>query len=397
MSPQRSVRGTSPAKGWRPRPFRQFVVKMHSRCDLKCRYCYVYNSMDQSWKQRPRRISNDVIAHIAARIAEHAHRHRLNSVHLVLHGGEPLLAGVEHIRHLVTSTTDAAGPAVRVGVSLQTNGIKLDDRFLQVFHELGVRVGVSLDGDAAAHDLHRRHPDGRGSHSAVLSALTLLTERYQHLFGGLLCTVDLRNDPLTTFESLVHFDPPAVDFLLPHGNWASPPPGRTADPRATPYADWLIPIFDRWYRSKGTRTEVRLFADIIHLLLGGDSSSEAVGLAPSRMVVIETDGSIEQTDTLKSAYPGAPATGFHVARDPFDALFQHPAIMARQIGEEALAAECRACPVKRACGGGLYTHRYDPRNGFANPSVYCADLLRLISHIRETVARDIATLSEGRR
>ena len=32
------------------------------------------------------------------------------------------------------------------------------------------------------------------------------------------------------------------------------------------------------------------------------------------MVVIETDGTIEQVDTLKAAYPGAPSqTGLHVS------------------------------------------------------------------------------------
>ena len=52
----------------------------------------------------------------------------------------------------------------------------------------------------------------------------------------------------------------------------------------------------------------------MHLLLGGASDSEVVGLAPARMVVIETDGSIAQEDTLRIAFDGAPATG--LARSP---------------------------------------------------------------------------------
>jgi len=35
----------------------------------------------------------------------------------------------------------------------------------------------------------------------------------------------------------------------------------------------------------------------------------------------------------------------------------------------------------RACGGGLYAHRYKSGNGFDNPSVYCADLKVLIPMI----------------
>jgi hypothetical protein len=35
-------------------------------------------------------------------------------------------------------------------------------------------------------------------------------------------------------------------------------------------------------------------------------------------------------------------------------------------------------------------HRYRPGTGFANPSVYCPDLMRLIGHISDTMRADIA-------
>ena len=92
-----------------------------------------------------------------------------------------------------------------------------------------------------------------------------------------------------------------------------------------------------------------------------------VGLAPSRIVVIETDGAIEQVDTLKAAYHGAPETGLHVTRDRLDAALLLPGVVARQIGERALAAECRVCRIRQVCGGGLYAHRYRAGTGFANP------------------------------
>ncbi len=196
-----------------------------------------------------------------------------------------------------------------------------------------------------------------------------------------------RNDPIRTYRALADFAPPKVDFLLPHGTWASPPPGRTRAPATTPYADWLTEVFDYWYPKPQTR--VRLFEEIMHLLLGGASGSEIVGLAPARMVVIETDGSIEQEDTLKAAYAGATATPLHVDRDPLDAALLLPEIAARQIGDRALAGQCRACPVRAVCGGGLYSHRYDEDSGFLNPSVYCPDLFALITHIRTRVLEDL--------
>jgi uncharacterized protein len=374
-------------EGWRPFPFREFIVKVHSRCDLSCDYCYMYEMADQSWRSRPRAMSPATAELTARRIADHANAHGLRDITLILHGGEPLLAGRDLISQLVTSTRRLASPKTTVHASVQTNGVGLSDAYLQLFDELDVLVGVSVDGDADAHDRHRRFASGRGSYEAVAAALRRL-HRFPHLYGGLLCTVDLRNDPVRTYRALADFGPPKIDFLLPHGTWVEPPPGRTRATASTPYADWLIEVFEYWYPKPQTR--VRLFEEIMYLLLGGASNSEIVGMAPARMVVIETDGAVEQEDTLKVAYDGAAATGLHVARDALDEALLLPQIVARQIGAKALPAACRVCPVRAVCGGGLYSHRYREGTGFFNPSVYCPDLLALISHIRDRVQADIA-------
>jgi uncharacterized protein len=380
------------ADGWVPLPFREFIVKVHSRCDLSCDYCYMYEMADQSWRNQPRSMSPETAQLVARRIGEHARVHALSDVTLILHGGEPLLAGRDLISLLVTATQKAVGPGTRVNVSIQTNGVGLSEAYLRLFEELGVRVGVSVDGDVTAHDRHRRFASGRGSYQAVADALGRL-RRYPQLYGGLLCTVDLRNDPVRTYEALADFDPPRIDFLLPHGTWEQPPPGRGRDPASAPYAKWLIEVFERWYPKPATR--VRLFEETMHLLLGGASDSEVVGLAPARMVVIETDGSIEQEDSLKAAFDGAPATGLHLDRDSLDAALALPEIAARQIGERALSQQCRECPVHPVCGGGLYSHRYRAGTGFANPSVYCPDLMALIVHIRDRMRADLAARHPG--
>jgi uncharacterized protein len=378
------------AAGWRPIPFREFVVKIHSRCDLSCDYCYMYEMADQSWRDRPRRMSAETARYAATRIGEHARGNGLTTVALILHGGEPLLAGRDLIADLVQATREAAGSRVTVEARVQTNAVGLDEEYLELFDELGVLVGVSMDGAAEAHDRHRRFRSGRGSYKAVSAGVhRLIQDRFRHLFSGLLCTIDLRNDPIATFEALAEFNPPMIDFLLPHGTWADPPPGRMPGVADSPYADWLIAIFDRWYSSP--RPGVRMFEAIMQLLLGGNSSTETVGLAPARMVVIETDGAIEQVDTLKAAYEGAAMTGLHVARDSLDAALRLPGVAARQLGVHALAAECRVCRIHQVCGGGFYGHRYRPGTGFANPSVYCPDLMRLIGHVRETMRADAGT------
>jgi uncharacterized protein len=336
-------------------------------------------------------MSSTTLRIVAQRIAEHVRTHRLNNIRVVLHGGEPLLAGRDFIAEIAAVLRETIPAGGTVEITAQTNGVLLDEELLAVLLEHRIGVGVSLDGPPDAHDRHRRHRNGQASHSAVARALRLLGgDRFRPLFRGLLCTVDLTVDPLSVYENLLSFAPPAVDFLLPHGNWSNPPPGRCEDPSVTPYADWLAVLFDRWYPAPPTR--IRLFEAIMDLLLGMPSSSEAVGLSPSTLVVVETDGSIEQTDALKSAFEGAAATGLNVRDHTFDLALRHPGIVARQVGLAALHEDCLGCDIRDVCGGGLYPQRYRAGAGFRNPTVYCPDHLALIRHIRAGISSDLSRL-----
>jgi len=376
------------ARGHEPVPFRQFILKVHSRCNLSCTYCYVYEMADHGWPSLPRRMDTAIAAKVADRIGEHARAHDLPGVEVILHGGEPLLAGAGWLTELAGMLRARVPAQVNIGV--QTNGTLLRPRMLQTLKQLGIGIGVSLDGDAEATGRHRLYPSGRNSFDAVADGLRLLgSPGFREIYSGILCTIDVQNDPVATYEALLEFRPPAVDLLLPHANWSCPPPG-------SGYADWLIAVFERWYSAPEQETRIRLFAELIQLVLGNPGAVEGLGLGPSTLIVIDTDGSIKQLDSLSSAYEGAAETGLHVSTDAFDAALGHPTTVARQIGVDALSAQCQQCPVRRVCGGGLYPHRYRSGAGFRHPSVYCADLMKLITHVSGRVLGDVARLSTAR-
>ncbi|GAA1753981.1 hypothetical protein GCM10009681_26360 [Luedemannella helvata] len=327
----------------------------------------------------------------AGRIAEHVKSHGIPYVAVIFHGGEPLLAGPALLDHAARTMRETLSGLATVALSVQTNGILLDEEFLELFLAHRVQVGISLDGPAHANDRHRVGHQGKGSHAAVMRGLRRLrSPRYEKLYGGLLCTVDLANDPIEVYEHLLGLAPPEIDFLLPHGTWSNPPPGRSADPTQTPYADWLATVFDHWYASPGKTIQIRLFESLISLLLGGPSGTDVVGPGGVDLITVETDGTLEQGDVLKVTRPGGPATGLHIGWDSFDDYLAHPAVLARQAGVAGLSEVCRACPVVRICGGGHYAHRYRSHNGFDNPSVYCADLASFIGHVAGRLATDLA-------
>ena len=383
-----------------------FLCKVASRCNLDCDYCYMYHHADQSWRRRPHFMSDEVVAAFAQGLFTYAARVGLTHATVLLHGGEPLLAGEGRITHFVASirAAMAAMPSCKLEFAMQTNGVLLTPHWLETLDGLGVSFGVSLDGDRAANDRHRRGYHGESSYAGVATALHLIaSSSHRHLFRGLLAVMDVRNDPLSTYRELASWEPPRLDFLFPDGTHENPPPGlrggggRTCD--STPYAEWLIPIFDEWFKSPG-QTRVRLFENIIDVILGGKSQTEGVGEGHLNLVTIETDGEIEDVDLFKASHAGASRLGLPGDRPPsvltttFEELVALPMAMERHRLHRgtALSNSCIECPAVGVCGGGFAAHRWSNARGFDNPSVYCADLFKLITHIHRAVTSELRPL-----
>ena len=371
----------------------QYVLKVSSRCDLACDHCYVYESADQSWRAKPKAIAAATVRQAARRIGEHAGQHDLGQVHIVLHGGEPLLLGYDGLLEVITVLRSVIDPVTGLDLRVHTNGVLLDERLCSLFAEYDVRVGVSLDGDQPANDRHRRFVTGKSSYRQVREALALLRKpEYRCLYTGILCTIDVRNDPAAVYQALLAEEPPRVDLLLPHATWDQPPyrpPGER-----TPYAAWLGQIHSLWL-ADGRPMPIRFFDSLLAAWRGRPSGSEAAGLDPVDLLVIETDGSWEQTDSLKTAFHGAPGTGLDVFSHSVDEAAEYPGVAARQTGIEALCMTCRQCQVVRACGGGLYAHRYKSTNGFNNPSVYCEELKVLVPKVIATPAQLVTMTTDA--
>ncbi|WP_327168249.1 FxsB family cyclophane-forming radical SAM/SPASM peptide maturase [Streptomyces subrutilus] len=365
-------------------PFSSFILKVANRCNIDCDYCYVFNSADQAWRGLPARMGVDVARATGRRIGEHAAAHDLQAVHVVLHGGEPLLAGPRHLDDLLGVVREGVPAAVEVRFELQTNGTLLTESWLDLFERYEVAVGVSLDGPPAANDRHRLTQASRSSAASAVRGIDLLRSR-PHLFAGLLAVVDLANDPVAVHDYLASFEPPVIDFGLPHGTHDEPP--YRNDPDAPEYGRWMGRVYDTWLARPAHRHSVRMLEDIVALTSGVRGSVESLGLAPPTSIVIESDGTIEGVDTLRSVEEGASRLGLDVFGQSFDEVLNHPKLVHRQYGRTVLSEKCQACPLVEVCGGGYLPHRFSADRGYRNPSVYCADLEYLIGHVQDSLRR----------
>ena len=364
------------------RPIHTFLIKVASLCNLNCSYCYVYRSPDDSWKRKPKFLDEDTALRIAARIQEHVKAHKLDDVTVVFHGGEPLLLGLTAFRALVDIFSLQVGCKIHWG--MQSNGTLMDDAFIQFFIDRGFRIGLSLDGSREQNDRQRFYHNGQGAFEDTASAIRRVTkyENWKQVFGGVLVVVDVDNSPAEILASLAELKIHSANLVLRDCHHDEPPPKWMPEGRA--YGAWLCEFFDLWYRDYSD-IEVPYFEQIIAMMLGGTSTAEEIGAQSVDLIVVDTNGDIEAVDTLKIVGRAATSLSMNVTTHSFDEALTEPAIYSRLSGFAALCQTCRRCEYVDNCGGGYLPHRYSSANGFVNPSVYCADLQMLFSHIKASV------------
>jgi uncharacterized protein len=364
------------------------LLKVASRCNLDCSYCYVYNMGDDSWRAMPKRMALETQEHVAAQLGR-LFIAQTQPFAVVLHGGEPLLLGPERLQTLFEVLRRTLPSAC--AISIQTNGVLIKSRVLDLCAAFGVSLSVSLDGPAAVHDKHRVDLGGRASHAAVTAGLSCLQRHPQAdvLFSGILAVVDPTSDPDEVYRYFQMLQAPSIDFLYRDGNRSVLPYGK-GGVSTVEYGRWMSVILDR-YLADRSPPRIRMLDDMMKLILGGAGVKEGVGLTDFGIVVVDTDGSVTKNDTLKSTPPGDRFDGlWTVNRDELAQVVRSSEFLAYHALQRPTSPICHACPELGVCGGGMLTHRFDDSNGYDNPSVFCSDQKWLIARMRRYLTAYLA-------
>ncbi len=363
------------------------LLKVASRCNLDCGYCYVYHMGDESWRLQPKRMSPETQTIVGARLRE-LRDAQGRPFSVVLHGGEPLLLGLAGLAGLLTTLRGSLAPDC--GISIQTNGVLVTPQVLDLCAEHGVSLSVSLDGPASVHDRFRTDRSGRPSHARVSAAIETLKSHREAatLFSGVLAVVDPETSPDEVYDYFRNLGVPSVDFLYRDGNHACLPYGK-ASVDSTEYGRWIVKVLQR-YVADPSPFRIRMLDDMIKLALGGSGVKEGVGLTDYGILIIDTDGAVKKNDTLKSSPPGdAFSEPWSVSRHSLAEIASSDEFLAYHRAQRPSAKACRRCPHLRICGGGMVTHRYSPTDGYDNPTVFCADQTLLIDKVLQIVGRHL--------
>jgi uncharacterized protein len=360
-------------------PISQLLVKVATRCNIDCSYCYWFR--DASVYDKPKLMSDDVAHRLLQRIEEHVTRHSLVDLPIILHGGEPLLWGVENFyRFAGACEAISSRTGCEIPIAVTTNGVLIDNEWLDCFEAHNISVAISLDGPAHIHDIHRRTFQGNGTHAAVERAARMLASRDIGVIALAVCNPAFPPEHYVEFFAGCGIS--SYDIMIPDATVDETPPS---------IGGFYKGLFDLWLeanRSKPT-VHIRIISDMITALLGNNSPTEGVGHRAVELCTVMTDGSVEAHDVLRIAGDGFTHTKFNIFEHPIDEVRTEPRWKAARDASIDLCEKCRQCKFMNACGGGYLPHRFSRKNGYDNPSVYCDDLYAMFENMQSVLAEHL--------
>lgn len=362
---------TAPSEGACDSVVDYLLLKVAARCNIACTYCYWFR--DETVYEKPKVMSRETFDELARKLIKHVRAYGLKTFSILFHGGEPLLCRKGELSAFC-STLRAEGDqsGCYFKFNLTTNGLLVDDEWVDVFKRFQIGVTLSIDGPKQIHDSARIDFQGNGTFDRVIKAIEFL--RSKGIEPGILSVCQPDADPQDVVSLIVDdlgFD--GFDILFPDASHLDAPAS---------IAFYYQRLFDLWfdkYDSRGVR--IRILDNMLLGLFGGFSESESIGYGPIRRLTVLTDGGMETLDVLRVIGKGFTATDLNIHTHEIQDIERDPLWQEVLNASLDLAPECNGCQYKTACGGGHIATRWSTDRRFNSPSVYCRDIQEIFQHI----------------
>jgi uncharacterized protein len=342
-------------------PLELLVVQPTPFCNIDCSYCYLPD----------RRNTRKITLETLEQAFTWAFRSGLvrQPFTLLWHAGEPMVLPASFYEQATAVLERCNDSGFEVTQSFQTNGTLVDDAWCEFIQRRGVDVGVSVDGPAFLHDLHRRTRKGGGTLERALQGMRRLRDH----------GIDFHVITVLTAESLGYPDE-LFDFYLENGitsvgfnveeiegpNVTSSLAGRDMEARFRRFYSRFLDLA----LSADSPLQVREFqtahGSLSHHQTPGARTQES---RPFAILNVDCEGNFSTYSPellgLSSARHGSFAFG-NVARDSLEAVLAEPRFMALddeiRRGVELCHETCSYAPF---CGGGPPGNKFFENGDFA--------------------------------
>ena len=327
-----------------------------------------------------------VVANLTAKVLNQLD---VSSVNFIWHGGEPLLAGLDFYKKALLLQEKCNRNGIKIYNSLQTNGVIMNETWVDFLKKTGFHVGLSLDGPKQIHEKQRPLANGSSSYHYALKTLRLLQQN--NIPYGVLCVVTkntLKLGPAKMFHFMLTKGIRTFSFLQERPNYISEQETKSISPNINlaQFNSFVEDIFDLWYNQDDPSIRIREFTSILEMLFGGKSMiCIYTGDCLGNDLCIDTNGDIYLCDR----YMGDDnyKLGNIIVND-FWKVRNSSKLRHLVRVNEARVAQHKDCKWFSICKGGCPFYALLNDQAFTNDEKTCA-MARFMSHIYEVVNSEI--------
>lgn len=375
----------------------EVVLKITERCNINCSYCYMFNGGNDDYLKHPIYISEDVILATAKFLAQGARDLGTKKIRIIYHGGEPMMFKKKKFAAMCDVFIREITPYAKVEFGMQTNGMLVNDEWLEILAKYKIGVGVSIDGPAEYHDIERVDHQNNGTYQRVAAGLRKIQEGHKagtNNYPGTLSVINTNHDPVKIYRHLTG------DLQIRKQNYLIPMETHdTIDPASVErLGNYLCAIFDEWVADNNPKIEIRIIKQAIWFFLNGKDvvkATDAFRKEEFALIAIASNGEISPCDELKitNILPDE----MNVLANSLIEVLNSPTTIFLDEAEHTLPNACKECCWQNYCLGGSQNgslvNRFSKKNGFDNPSVYCSALKKFYGHVVAYLLRNGASVS----
>lgn len=351
-----------------------FIIKTTNNCNIKCPYCYHFKNKNQS---KYNVISKDVIYNATKALLNYNDHH----AYFAWHGGEPLTVGIDYFKYAVNVQKELNVKKIPIFNLIQTNGILLNDEYIDFFEKNNFRIGISIDGPVDIHTKNRGISEK--IYNNIIDNIKKLNECKNLRYGVL--TVVGKSSVNRAFDILKFY----IENKIKNIGFL---PCVFADDKANinydltitdaEYAKFLIDFFEAWLNSGVKNIKIRNFLEIFRYKKGVSRSLCQNCDSCQDYCTVAPDGKLYLCDNFNQVEQSQIGTVFDDLKD----IFQSKKVINFQKSISNKPDECKSCKYFQFCNSGCAYHRWLNGKGNINEKqLFCKTTKLVNSHIEKTL------------
>ncbi len=273
------------------KPFSLLIKPASAACNLNCGYCFYKNNPDYGGINTKASVSEGTLRKI---ISEYM-KIPMGRYSFLWQGGEPALMGIDFYKTALEIQREFAPANSYIENSIQTNATLIDRATAEFFARNKFLVGVSLDGPRKHHDRFRITAGGEPTHRDVLRGIDFLRGAGAEFNILALVNSDNVKNPAGLYK---YFREKKFRYLqfIPCVDFNSDGSLSGYSITGPQWGEFLMGIFEPWYRKDVGKISVRLFDSIINYLLTGIHTDCSLDSDCRQYFAVEYDGNIFPCD-----------------------------------------------------------------------------------------------------